>query len=68
MQKILEDYLWNEIGFGQNKRFARDVIDDMVSHGMIKNRKQAVATLEKWMSKGKWNFGCNIEFGWKEEL
>ena len=34
----------------------------------LKNRKQAVCTLDKWMKKGKWNYGCNIEVGWKVKL
>lgn len=69
MEKILEDYLWNETGFvGENKPIARDVIDEMIKNGWIKNRKQAIRTLEKWMSKNKWNYGCNIEVGWKEKI
>ena len=69
MEKFLEDYLWNEVGFvGENKPSARYVIDHMVSEGWIKNRKQAVCTLDKWMKKGKWNYGCNIEVGWKVKL
>ncbi len=66
MEKFLEDYLWNEVGYpGENKPSARFVIDKMVDDGWIKNRKQGVRTLEKWQTKGKWNYGCNIEVGWK---
>ena len=66
MEKILEDYLWNEID-NERGRFAYDVIQDMIKFGMINNPKQARATLDKWMRKGKWNFGSNICFGWKEQ-
>lgn len=64
MEKILEDYLWNEID-NKSGRFAKDVIDDMVRFGMIQNPKQAFRTLEKWTDKKKWEYGTWIATGWK---
>lgn len=66
MEKILEEYLWNETGYvGEYKTSSHDVINYMVSQGWINNRKQAIRTLDKWQNAGKWDYGCNIEFGWK---
>lgn len=75
MEKVLEDYLWNEICSPQDKeswysdrnRSPRDVIKEMIDRGWIKSQKQALATLNKWISKGKYEYGCCIDLGWKVE-
>lgn len=71
MEKELEDYLWNEIGCSKNTQFIplrtpRDVINEMISKGLIKSPKQAWRTLEKWLSKGKYNYGTSLDMGWRE--
>jgi hypothetical protein len=74
MDKILEDYLWNEISYvndsiwnSQYNRFPRDVIDEMLKNGWIKSPKQAHATLDKWIRKGVYDYGCSLDLGWKCE-
>lgn len=70
MKKELEDYLWQKVPFPQSMRgclSVREVIQDMVSKGMIANSKQAHCTLQKWRSKGIYNYGCCLDLGWKEE-
>lgn len=72
MKKHLEDYLWNEIMFNddpawgsETHRSPRDVIDFMVQNDMIKSPKQAHATLNKWIGKGVYEYGCCLDLGWK---
>ena len=73
MKKILEDYLWNEIGDPSNKeqwennryRFPRCVIKEMVQNGWINSPKQGWATLNKWIGKGIYEYGCCLDLGWK---
>ena len=68
MDKNLEDYLWDRIGYaGENKESAYEVIKQMVQLGMIKSPKQGYATLEKWVTKGKYNYGTSLRCGWKEK-
>lgn len=69
MDKKLEDYLWSNIpdqGVHSKGVFVRDVINDMVKKGMIKNPKQAWRTLEKWCRQKKYNYGTCLDLGWKE--
>ena len=71
MEKRLEDYLWDNIytvsdGSDPFRRSPRDVINDMVKMGMINSPKQAHRTLEKWCSKGIYNYGCCLDLGWKD--
>lgn len=68
MKKDLEDYLWNNFGLCKQRQtpFAREIIEDMVKSGMIKNPKQAHRTLEKWLVKHKYDYGCCLDLGWKE--
>lgn len=68
MEKMLEDYLWNNFGLEGNPKqipFARDVIDNMVEYGMINRPKQAYRTLEKWVNQRKYDYGCCLDLGWK---
>jgi len=72
MDKILEDYLWNEIHTMNNhsfipKRVPRDVINEMLDRGWISSPKQAWRTLEKWLKKRKYDYGCALDCGWKIE-
>jgi len=39
--------------------------DGMVKSGMIKSHKQAWRTLEKWSSKGWYEWGGTMDLGWK---
>lgn len=67
MKKILEDYLMNEIGFAGDltKRSPRSVIEEMLENKWINNPKQAWKTLDKWVRKGKYEYGCCLDLGWK---
>ena len=71
MKKELEDYLWERIrpaGVIDNPhRWPRDIIKEMLNLGMIKSPKQAWATLEKWCDKGIYEYGVNLDLGWKVE-
>jgi hypothetical protein len=74
MKKILEDYLWNEISYvngselnSQFHRSPRNVIEEMMKNGWINNPKQAYATLDKWIKKGLYNYGCCKDLGCKEK-
>ncbi len=74
MDKILEYYLWNEIcspsdpiWHSEYHRFPRDVINEMLKNGWIKSPKQAYATLDKWIRKGIYEYGCCLDLGWKCE-
>lgn len=72
MEKVLEDYLWNEItiysGDGCEilivRRMPRDVINEMLERGWIKSPKQAWGTLNKWIRKGRYDYGCSLDCGW----
>lgn len=44
-----------------------DVIDEMMALGMINTPKQAYCTLDKWVRKGWWDYGCTMRSGWKTE-
>ncbi len=74
MHKILEDYLWNEICDPNNKeiwfspwhRTPRDVINEMIDKKWIKSPKQAYATLDKWIRKGKYEYGSCLDLGWRK--
>lgn len=73
MNKECEDYLWDRICDPSDKkkwnsperRFPKDIIDDMIKLGMISNAKQAWRTLEKWTRKGIYDYGCRLDLGWK---
>lgn len=72
MIKVLEDYLWNEISYVNDEkwntefhRFPREVIEEMISRNWIKSAKQAHATLDKWIKKGIYSYGCCLDLGWK---
>lgn len=66
MKKILEDWLWSSMQEnGHGFPFPRDVIEKMVKDGWINNAKQAHRTLEKWLSLGKYDYGCCVDLGWK---
>jgi hypothetical protein len=72
MDKILEDYLWSQIGdpsnkeaWGKTNRSPREVIKEMVENDWIKSPKQAYATLDKWARKGKYTWGSRFDLGWK---
>ena len=69
MDKMLEDYLWSRMGYvGEpNKESPYYIIEDMIIFGMIKSPKQAWITLEKWCSKGIYNYGSRLDLGWKEK-
>lgn len=74
MKKILEDYLWSylpdqdqirkQLDNGSRK-WAVDVIEDMVRLGWIQSPKQAYRTLEKWNDKGLIDWGTSIKCCWK---
>lgn len=72
MDTALEEYLWNEISYADEekryvqKRFPRDVINEMVKNGWIKSPKQAWETLEKWLRKDKYDYGSCLDLGWKK--
>lgn len=66
MDKMLENYLWENFGIYDNQKpFARDIINQMVEYGMINSPKQAWRTLEKWSKQGKYDWGCSMDLGWK---
>lgn len=67
MKPELESYLWERIGFAGDRsgRFPRDVIEEMIKLKMIESPKQAWATLDKWIKKGKYDYGCKLDLGWK---
>lgn len=72
MIKPLEGYLWNEImysddpyWFSEKHKFPRAFIKEMLKKGWIKSPKQAWATLNKWIGKGKYEYGCCLDLGWK---
>ena len=69
MDKHLEEYLWENIAYiGKIDEYhclPREVIDQMVSLGMIKSPKQAWATLEKWTRQGIYGYGTSLDLGWK---
>lgn len=75
MKKVLEDYLWDEIGDPRNElewhsgynRFHRDVINEMIEKGWINSPKQAYNTLNKWIKKGIYEYGSCFDLGWKCE-
>lgn len=66
MHKLLEKYLWDNFEInGIGKPFPRDVINQMMDYRMIKSRKQAWRTLEKWSDKGRYSYGYCLDLGWK---
>lgn len=71
MKKILEDYLWGRIGYaGQFDEYhtsPRHVIKEMIEMKMINSPKQAHATLDKWIRKGIYEYGCVLDLGWRCE-
>ncbi len=74
MKKILEDYLWSEISYvndekwdSQFHRSPRDVIQEMLYRNWIESPKQAYATLNKWIKKGIYEYGCCLDLGWKRK-
>lgn len=70
MHKLLELYLWDNFGKDERRQipFAKEIIDEMLRYGMIKNEKQAYRTLEKWSNKGLYEWGCSIRYGWKTRV
>jgi hypothetical protein len=61
-----EDYLWEQIiGISNEGRSPREVIKEMVEWKLIASPKQAWRTLEKWLSKGWYDYGVNLDLGWK---
>lgn len=69
MHKNIESYLWNEISEMREtfiiKRTPYDVINEILERGWIKSPKQACRTLEKWASKGLYDYGSRLDLGWK---
>lgn len=67
MKEELERYLWNEMEKnGHGSPFPRDVISDMLNKKMIKSEKEAWRTLEKWLRKDIYDYGCSLDLGWKK--
>lgn len=67
MKLDLEMYLWDRIRTEGDREglFPRDVIQDMLAAGKIQNAKQAWRTLEKWGSRGWYDYGVCLDLGWK---
>ncbi len=57
----LERELWDRVARGE---WARDVVADMLTRGVIANGKQAHATLYKWASAGLYDYGTALDLGW----
>lgn len=67
MKQELEQYLWDRLpadGYDPANT-ARDIINDMIDKGMIQNYKQGLRTLYKWEKQNKWEWGVNVDLGWK---
>lgn len=68
MKQINEQFLWDNIRkAGEIGKPPRDVIREMLKKGMIESPKQAWRTLEKWLEKGIYDYGCNIDMGWRTQ-
>lgn len=68
MKVELEKYLWESIPTLEDycdRESPRDVIHRMIQLGMINNAKQAWRTLDKWSSKGLYDWGVCQDLGWK---
>ena len=66
MSPAIERRLWNAIrGIGQDGPTPREIIEELVSGGTIRHRKQAWRTLEKWSRQGKYDYGVTLDLGWK---
>lgn len=61
MKRELEADLWAHIITGKR---AREWIHEAVESQIIAHPKQAWRTLEKWTSKGLYDFGVAIDLGW----
>jgi hypothetical protein len=61
-----EKYLWDRLHLaGEEGPAPRDVIAEMFERKMIESPKQAWATLNKWAAKGLYEYGVNVDLGWK---
>ena len=67
MKPELEKYLWDRVRSLSDIAHItpRDVIDGMLSAGLIKSPKQAWRTLEKWSKIGIYEYGVTLDLGWK---
>lgn len=61
MTRELEMALWSHICAGNA---AREWVQNAIDKGIIAHPKQAWRTLEKWASKGLYDFGVAIDLGW----
>ena len=43
---------------------ARTAIEALLAKGTIASPKQPLRTLEKWSSRGWWDYGVTIDLGW----
>jgi hypothetical protein len=57
----LEPSLWRHVASGKH---ARDWIVAALADGRINAAKQAYRTLEKWASKGLYDYGVALDMGW----
>jgi len=69
MRDELEAYLWQKIRLMGDVRGAvpRTIVHEMVVSGMIASKKQAWRTLEKWASKGLYDYGIALDRGWRTQ-
>lgn len=66
MNAETENKLWSMLpALGSNGPSARMAIEDLLTRGIIQNRKQAWRTLEKWARRGKYDYGVTLDLGWK---
>lgn len=68
MTAELERYLWDRVPTADrcSEPFVRDTIAGMRAEGLIRNEKQAWATLEKWCREGCYEFGVALNLGWRD--
>lgn len=70
MKPEAEKYLWDRIRMAGdiNGKMPREIIGEMVDSRIIQSPKQAWRTLEKWLAKGKYNYGVCLDLGWRETI
>lgn len=56
-----EHYLWRSLEIG---RKPREVIEELVTAGIWSSAKPAHRTLEKWVNRGLYEYGVNLDLGW----
>ncbi len=61
MTRELEADFWTHVRTGKQ---AREWIYGAIDQRMIAHPKQAWRTLEKWTSKGLYDFGVALDLGW----